>query len=105
MKKEIVIKLLDSIYQITSIEKGKSILIYILLGVIVLLLVSLFLLFSSLRKLKAQNREIYNFNGLRKAFIDANDNLIYLKDENLKYVFTNKGLECFYNKKDSETVG
>jgi PAS domain-containing protein len=42
---------------------------------------------------------------LQRAFIDADNSLIYLKDENLKYVFVNKAVENFYNKEVSEIVG
>lgn len=44
-------------------------------------------------------------NELKQTFIDANKDLMYLKDENLKYVFINKAVEAFYNKKSEEIIG
>lgn len=82
-----------------------SILIYALLGTIILLLVSGFLLFKNFKRLKIQSNELNNFNELIKTYIDANNSLIYLKDENLKYIFVNKAVMNFFNKKSDEIVG
>ncbi len=64
-----------------------------------------FLLFNNFRKLKAKSHEMNNLNELWRTFIDADDSLIYLKDENLKYVFINKAFENLYNRMTSEIVG
>jgi diguanylate cyclase (GGDEF)-like protein/PAS domain S-box-containing protein len=40
-----------------------------------------------------------------RTFIDAQDDLVYLKDENFKYVFVNKAFKKFYGKKSSEIIG
>ncbi len=56
-------------------------------------------------KLKSKTKEIINNNELRKAFADADNSIIYLKDENLKYIFVNKATEDLYNRKDSEIIG
>lgn len=73
--------------------------------VIVLLLMFAIVLMRNLTKLKKKNEEIKNLNRSRKIFNDADNRLIYLKDENLKYVFVNKAMEDFYNMKSSEIIG
>lgn len=78
---------------------------YMLLILIIFLIITSLLLLKNLKKLKVQNQEINNFDELRKTYIDAADSLIYLKDENLKYVFVNKAMEKFYNKSSSEIIG
>jgi PAS domain S-box-containing protein len=45
------------------------------------------------------------FNDLWRTFIDADSSLIYLKDENFKYVFVNKAFETLYGMKESDIVG
>ena len=70
-----------------------------------LLFFFLVLLAKSNSKLKASRNEIDNYNTLQKTFIDALDRLVYLKDENLKYVFVNRAMELFYNKKGEEIIG
>ena len=70
-----------------------------------LLFFFLVLLAKSNSKLKASRNEIDNYNTLQKTFIDALDRLVYLKDENLKYVFVNRAMELFYNKRRRSSVG
>ena len=70
----------------------------------ILLLIS-FLLYNNFKKMKLKNHEINNFNELRQTFIDADNSLIYLKDENLRYVFVNKAFQDFFNKEPSEIIG
>lgn len=55
--------------------------------------------------LKKKTKEIKGFNELINVFIDATDELIYLKDENLKYIIVNEALEDFFNKKSTEIIG
>lgn len=76
-------------------------------GSIVILFLLLFtsLLFKSRKKIRASKEEIENFNALRKTFMDALDSLIYLKDENLNYVFVNRFFEAFHNKKAEQIIG
>ncbi len=62
-------------------------------------------LFRSLRRLQAKTAELDNLNELRKAFIDADDRLIYLKDEHLRYVFVNQAMERFMQRPAVEIVG
>lgn len=58
-----------------------------------------------MKKIQKKNKEIENFNELRQTFIDADDSLIYLKDENLKYLFVNKKTEEFYQRPAAEIIG
>lgn len=76
-------------------------------GVCVILLLTFLigLTIRNSRKLKARNREIENLNALHKTFMNANDSLIYLKDENLNYVFVNQAVEKYYRKKAEEIIG
>lgn len=52
-----------------------------------------------------QRYEFSDFDELRKTFIAADQSLIYLKDENLNYVFVNRALEQFLNKTSDEIIG
>lgn len=56
-------------------------------------------------KFKEYKFKLDRFLELRKTFIDADNSLIYLKDENLKYVFINKALKKFCNKDENEIIG
>lgn len=64
-----------------------------------------FILSRNIKKLQLQNDEIQNLYELRRTFIDSSNHLIYLKDDNLKYIFTNKAVESFYGKKEDEIIG
>ena len=83
----------------------EKILNIVLCGTVIILSAAIFLIFKSYRKLKAQSNEISNFDEFRKTYIDANNSLIYLKDENLKYIFVNKAVADFYNKKLEDIIG
>jgi len=74
-------------------------------AIIVIFALLSFGLFRSLKRLQAKTAELDNFNELRRAFIDADDRLIYLKDEHLKYVFVNQAMEQFMQRPAGEIVG
>lgn len=74
-------------------------------GIIVLLLLFLILMEKSQKRLISSNQQIENFNELRQTFIDTDESIVYLKDENLKYLFVNRAFELFYNKKSEEIIG
>ena len=79
---------------------------YIALGAtILILLIFSGLLYHNNKKLKAKKNEIDNFNKLRQTFIDADDSLIYLKDNDLKYIFVNQKTAEFYGLKKEEIIG
>jgi diguanylate cyclase (GGDEF)-like protein/PAS domain S-box-containing protein len=73
--------------------------------VIAILTLLLILIVRNHRKLKISKKKIDSFNELSQTFIDANKDLMYLKDENLKYIFINKAVEAFYKKKAQDIIG
>jgi diguanylate cyclase (GGDEF)-like protein/PAS domain S-box-containing protein/putative nucleotidyltransferase with HDIG domain len=70
-----------------------------------ILLLLLWMVARSNQKLLVSKKEIENYNKLRQAFIDADDALIYLKDQDLKYVFVNRAFEEFHKMKAEEIIG
>jgi len=78
------------------------IMLFILLTI---LLISTILLSRQNQKYKENTKIIDNHNYLLKSFIDADESLIYLKDEKLCYLFVNKAFERFYNLKASDVIG
>lgn len=94
---------LDNFYE--SFDEKYKILIILLFVIVTLLLIASFYLLKNIIKIKAQNHEISKYDEFRKAFIDSSEHLIYLKDEKLKYVFVNKALEKFYERRESEIIG
>lgn len=75
-----------------------SMVFYGLIVLVAMLCFSVFLLFSNYKKAKYSNT-------LLKTFINADNRLIYLKDENLRYIFVNTATENFYGKDASEIIG
>lgn len=73
-----------------------EIILDIIIPFVCLLLAAVAVLALQLARLKAKRDELHNLNALYKTFLDAENNLIYLKDENLKYVFVNKAFEYFF---------
>jgi signal transduction histidine kinase/DNA-binding NarL/FixJ family response regulator len=71
----------------------------------ILLLILAGVMFHNSRRMKAKNAEVSNLNYLFKTFIDASDSMIYLKDQDLKYLFVNKAVEDFYQMDATEIVG
>ncbi|MFA5675288.1 MAG: HD domain-containing phosphohydrolase [Christensenellales bacterium] len=87
-------------------EKDAALIIIIAgLSVIFVLLFVLNKLRLSNKKVKAVLERLENNNVLQKTFIDADERLIYLKDENFKYVFVNKAFETLYKKPRNEIKG
>mgnify|MGYP003777994227 CR=1 FL=1 len=82
---------------------------YIFFGVSAFLIAALVvlgaLLLNSLRKLRAQNKEISEFNTLRQTHIDADSNFIWLKNGELKYVFVNKAAASLHSTEPEELIG
>lgn len=77
----------------------------IIVGLIFTITVNGILFRKYYNNLNEQKFKLDNFNELRKTYIDADNSLIYLKDENLKYVFVNKALIKFCNKFENEIIG
>ncbi|MDD3832596.1 MAG: diguanylate cyclase [Oscillospiraceae bacterium] len=79
--------------------------IVLLLSSILALGLVLGMLYNNYKRLKTRHRQIEDLFSLHKTFIDAEDSIIYLKDNNLKYVFVNKAFEDFCNIKEDEVIG
>jgi diguanylate cyclase (GGDEF)-like protein/PAS domain S-box-containing protein len=104
--------LFATIYDITDkveLEKRnrsmQTVILSLLIVAIAIIGIFSFVLLINMRKLKDRTREIRNHNELRKTFIDAIDDLVYLKDENLKYIFANKALQNLYGKGETDIIG
>jgi diguanylate cyclase (GGDEF)-like protein/PAS domain S-box-containing protein len=74
---------------------------------LLVLLIALFTIFYINKRnieLKKIGDEIANFNKLRESFINADNRLIYLKDENRKYVFVNEAFKKYLNLEDNKIL-
>lgn len=80
-------------------------LLFMMLGIVFVVGLFIYVLYKDMKKLKVQSQEISNLNELRSTYIDADKNLVYLKDENFKYVFVNKALLNFFSKTAEEVIG
>ena len=74
------------------------------IAVLVLLALASVLIMSRSRLRKAKH-EIETLNSLRETFMNAYSSMIYLKDENQKYVFINKAFESLVGRPASEIIG
>ena len=74
-------------------------------GFIAILLLLLWDLRKKARSLTKANGKLAYYNALRKTFMDADTDLIYLKDEQLRYVFANKALQDFFQLPEDKVVG
>lgn len=72
------------------------------LGVLSFLLI---ILFRKIRAYASAKKELENFNELRETFIDADTSLVFLKDENLNYVFVNKAFTDLFQLSQDEVIG
>ena len=83
-----------------------KIFIYTVGGITIAALLALsFALYRSRRRMKAAKEAVEYSEKLHRTFIDAEDSLIYLKDDNLKYIFVNKATELFYKQSQDQIVG
>lgn len=46
----------------------------------------------------------YNIYNIHKNFIDAQNDIIYLKDQNLRYIFVNESFKLFFNIKEKDIL-
>ncbi len=91
---------------LTQKQSRLTLFIFVAGGIIIAALLMLSAaLFRSRRKIKEAKEAIEISRMQHKTFIDANDSLIYLKDENLKYVFANRAMEAFYNRQEDQIIG
>lgn len=70
----------------------------ILLGVVAVLF------YRRLQAYHISNDRLSDHCSLLRAFIDAGNNLIYLKDEKLRYLFVNKAFLRFYDIKEENAI-
>ena len=73
--------------------------------IIIILLILLVLLIKNNNKLKISKLKIQNINELMQTIIDADDSLICLKDENLRYMFVNRAVEAFFKRSADKVIG
>ncbi len=71
----------------------------------VAIIMLLILLVRNRKKVRLLKIEMENTNRLWQAVIDANDSSVYLKDENLRYVFVNHAFENLYQEKTEKIIG
>lgn len=107
-EQELLFSIIHDITERVLIEEreNKITLAFITLLAIVIIFLIIFSIMQKRnnRKLKLMNEEIRNYNELRTTFINALDDLIYLKDSNFKYVLINKAVAKFYNKDESQII-
>ena len=72
---------------------------------LLLLTAAAFLSYRKYKRIKTYANDTNNLNALYKTFLDAENNLIYLKDQNLKYVFVNKAFEYFFEIESRDIAG
>ncbi len=89
------------------VERRSILTITVIISVFAIIIL-LFLILSLRKKGKITakaNSELRNQKELWNVFFDAYSSPIFIKDENLRYVFTNKAMQDFLNKSDNEITG
>jgi len=83
--------------------KMDSVTIFIL--IITILIIHILIIKRRSRILIENKNKYEELDNIRKTFMNSNKDMIYLKDENLNYIFANHALEEFYNKTSKEIIG
>ncbi|MDF2586922.1 MAG: diguanylate cyclase and metal dependent phosphohydrolase [Anaerocolumna sp.] len=92
--------------RLETINKKITSILIISIGIALFItLIFLVLFFKKNKRLVYLTKMLRNSNELITNFINADNRLIYLKDENFKYVFINKSLEKFYNLDSNDILG
>ena len=89
---------------VAQTQMDQNLLLLSLVAAGILFLLSL-ALYRNNRSLREAKRLIENAEDLRRTFINSQEELVYLKDASLNYVFVNKRVEEFYGKSADEIVG
>lgn len=79
----------------------------LLLGFLIVIAISLVFVYVFKQKsikLDMENQEMAHYYTLGKNFINADNRFVYLRDQNLKYMFMNRVMEDFYNKKANQAT-
>lgn len=82
--------------------KDNNIAIAILIAVVALLVLMYVKKYKDYQKIK---NKLERLDILNTSFLDAYTDLIYVKDEKLKYLLINHAVELFYNKTADEIIG
>lgn len=89
-----------------AMNKHTIFFLFSVLGVVLIIALILLLIFHVKNKrLTLMTKMLHNSNEIIIKFINAEDRLIYLKDENFKYVFVNKAVEEFYKLGSNDILG
>ena len=72
---------------------------------IIILAILLVISIRARSRMAGAKRELENQNNLRTSFFNASNEMIYLKDENLRYAIVNKATERFYAKTADQIIG
>ena len=107
--RQLLFSIVQDISDKTALEqeiasRNTAVLIISGIGIVILSLLLGFAIRSRAR-LKAANHDIAHTNEMLRTFIDAQGDLVYLKDENLRYVFVNPAFEEHFHKKAEEVIG
>lgn len=78
---------------------------YISLLINIFLLIISYLSYKKIKKLRLQNTETSNINELKQAYLETSHNIVFLKDENLQYIFVNSNFEKFNKIESSKIIG
>jgi len=76
----------------------------LIVGLVIAVGMLLILLVQSNKNLQKNNEEIKSIKDICDTFIDGHETVIYLKDEQLNYLFINKAAEPHYQKSVAEIV-
>ena len=82
-----------------------GVIILLIAGLVTGMVILFVLLQNSSKKLKEQILKNKNIIRIRDSFSNIEDSIIYLKDENLKYLFVNETAESYYKKSVAEIIG
>jgi diguanylate cyclase (GGDEF)-like protein/PAS domain S-box-containing protein len=89
----------------SKLETMNSYIIYIGVGAAIIILTLLTIILVKNKSLAVMTKMLRNTNELITNFINADDRLIYLKDEKYKYIFVNKAVEKFYDLNSDDILG
>ncbi len=106
---EIMLSIIHDTTEKVALERReKAMTLGIIYGSALLIAVLAILLLLTLRsreRLGKAKRELENSTKIRTSFFNASSDMIYLKDENLRYVFVNTAMERLYNKASDQIIG
>lgn len=106
---ELLFSIITDITGDLKLEKHNRLLRTIVISsLIVISFCLIFLVIIMLRHIRTVRKKeaaAVHFNLLRQTFVDADERLIYLKDDQLRYIFVNKAVEKFYDLPADAIIG